>query len=149
VLSSLAPGAAAHEAALTGRMRGGLAALGATVHTIWPDAVESVGIVSFSLPGTDAALLAAYLSAEHGIGVRDGRFCAHPLFARLGIDRAVRASLGLGSSSEDVDRLIGAVETFMGQGPSWSYQQSGGGWQPVPDSRPMPDALPGSACTEA
>ncbi len=27
----------------------------------------------------------AYLSAEHGIGVRDGRFCAHPLLPRLGL----------------------------------------------------------------
>jgi selenocysteine lyase/cysteine desulfurase len=150
VLTSLAPGtAAAHEEALTGRMRGGLAALGATVHTIWPDAIDSVGIVSFSLPGVDAALLATYLSAEHGIGVRDGRFCAHPLFARLGIDRAVRASLGLGSSSDDVDRLVSAVEAFAAQGPSWGYEQSGGSWLPVPDNRPMPQALPGSPCTGA
>jgi selenocysteine lyase/cysteine desulfurase len=150
VLSSLAPGAAAaHEEALTGRMRGGLAALGATVHTIWPDAIDSVGIVSFSLPGVDAGLLATYLSAEHGIGVRDGRFCAHPLFARLGIDRAVRASRGRGSSSGDVDRLVSAVEAFVAQGPSWNYEQSGGGWLPVPDSRPMPEALPRSPCTGA
>jgi selenocysteine lyase/cysteine desulfurase len=150
VLSSLAPGtAAAHEEELTIRLRGGLTALGATVHTIWPDATDSVGIVSFSLPGVDAALLATHLSAEHGIGVRDGRFCAHPLFARLGIDGAVRASLGLGSSSEDVDRLVSAVEAFVVRGPSWSYEQSGGGWLPVPDGRPMPEALPGSPCTEA
>jgi selenocysteine lyase/cysteine desulfurase len=150
VLSSLPPGAAAaHEEALTGRMRDGLAALGATVHTIWPDAPDSVGIVSFSLPGVDAGLLATYLSAEHGIGVRDGRFCAHPLFARLGIDRAVRASLGLGSSSDDVDRLVSAVEAFVAAGPAWSYEQSGGSWVPVPDSRPMPAALAGSPCTEA
>ena len=150
VLSSLAPGAAAaHEEALTSRMRGGLTALGATVHTIWPDAADSVGIVSFSLPGADAALLATYLSAEHGIGVRDGRFCAHPLFARLGIDRAVRASLGLGSSSEDVNRLVSAVEAFVDRGPSWSYELSGGSWRPVPDRRPMPEARLGSPCSEA
>ena len=116
-------------------MRGGLTALGATVHTIWSDAIDSVGIVSFSLPGTDAALLATYLSAEHGIGVRDGRFCAHPLFARLGIDRAVRASLGLGSSSDDVNRLVSAMEAFVVRGPLWNYEQSGGGWRPVPDSQ--------------
>ena len=36
------------------------------------------------------------IAAEHGIGVRDGRFCAHPLLARLTGGRdAVRASLGL------------------------------------------------------
>ena len=57
--------------------------------------------------------MAAYLSAEHGIGVRDGRFCAHPLLARLcgkadgpdGDDTAVRASIGLGTTAEHVDRL--------------------------------------------
>lgn len=147
-LSSLpSDAAAAHERALTGLVQGGLAALGATVHTIWPDAADSVGIVSFSLPGTDAALLAVYLSAEHGIGVRDGRFCAHPLFARLGIDRAVRASLGLGSSSEDVDRLLSAVEAFRTHGPSWRYEQAGGGWLPVPDTRPVPEALLASPCS--
>jgi hypothetical protein len=34
------------------------------VHTIWPDDIDSVGIVSFSLPGADAGLLATCLSAE-------------------------------------------------------------------------------------
>jgi selenocysteine lyase/cysteine desulfurase len=147
-LSSLPPGAAAaHELALTALLRGGLAALGATVHSIWPDAGEPVGIASFSLPGADASLLATYLSAEHGIGVRDGRFCAHPLLARLGIDRAVRASLGLGSSSEDVSRLLSAVEAFQNQGPSWRYEPAQGGWVPVPDTRPMVDAGPASPCS--
>lgn len=146
-LSSLPPGvAAAHEQALTSQLRTGLTALGATVHGIWPDATDSVGIVSFSLPEIDAALLAAYLSAEHGIGVRDGRFCAHPLFARLGIDRAVRASLGLGNSSEDVSRLLDAVASFLAQGPSWHYQQVGGGWQPVPDPRPAAAARAAAPC---
>ena len=149
-LSSLPPGAAsAHEQALTSLLRGGLTALGCTVHSIWPDATDSVGIVSFSLPGTDAAMLATYLSAEHGIGVRDGRFCAHPLFARLGVDRAVRTSLGLGSSSEDVNRLLNAVEAFLTHGPSWRYEQASGGWLPVPDTRPMPETLPTLPCSTA
>ena len=135
-LSSLPPGAAQrHEQILTSRMRDGLEALGATVHRIWADAPDEVGIVSFTLPGTDAALLAAYLSAEHGIGVRDGRFCAHPLFARLGTDRAVRASLGLGTSSADIERLLTAVGRFADRGPSAEYEQTGGEWRPVTDTR--------------
>ena len=38
---------------------------------------------SFTVADRPAGYVAAYLSAEHGIGVRDGRFCAHPLLARL------------------------------------------------------------------
>jgi hypothetical protein len=58
--------------------------------------------------------VAQYLSAEHGIGVRDGRFCAHPLLKRLTPPSvapdgaAVRASVGLGSRAADVDRLVRA-----------------------------------------
>ena len=137
-LAALPPGVAqAHEQVLTGRLRDGLAALGATVHHIWDDAPDTVGIVSFTVPGTDPALLAAYLSAEHGIGVRDGRFCAHPLFARLAAGRAVRASLGLGSTSEDVDRLVTAVRAFLEHGPSWAYEETGGEWSPAADPRPV------------
>jgi hypothetical protein len=88
--------------------------------------------------GTDAALLAAYLSAERGIGVREGRFCAHPLFARLGITGAVRASLGLGSSSADIDRLVSAVRAFLDTGPAWHYEQAHGSWIPTPDPRRLP-----------
>ena len=61
---------------------------------------DRVPAVSFTVPGYAPARVAAYLSAEHGIGVRDGKFCAHPLLARLGAaDGAVRVSLGLGSQA--------------------------------------------------
>ena len=79
-------------------------------------------------PAFSAAQVAAYLSAEHGVGVRDGRFCAHPLLARLGAaDGAVRASLGVGSSSADVDRLLDALDALLADGPRWTYTGSGGG----------------------
>jgi selenocysteine lyase/cysteine desulfurase len=42
-----------------------------------------VGFPPLTVDGWPAALVAQYLSAEHGIGVRDGRFCAHPLLARI------------------------------------------------------------------
>ena len=75
-------------------------------------------------------LLAAVLSAEHGIGIRHGCFCAHPLMVRLlhvaddEVDRlltemraghherlpgAARMSLGLGSTSADIDALAHAL----------------------------------------
>ncbi|WP_268903850.1 aminotransferase class V-fold PLP-dependent enzyme [Candidatus Frankia alpina] len=81
----------------------------------WQDAV---GVVAFSLPGHDPARVSAYLSAEHGIGVRAGRFCAHPLLDRLGAPGgALRASIGVGTTVDHVDRLITAVARYLQVGP--------------------------------
>lgn len=104
-----------HERALCDRLTAGLAAIEG-VHTlrIWPDSPDAVGIVTFTVAGAQPREVATFLSDRYGIGVRDGRFCAHPLLARLGHgDGAVRASLGLGSSSADVDRLVDAVAEFV------------------------------------
>ncbi|WP_344018091.1 aminotransferase class V-fold PLP-dependent enzyme, partial [Microlunatus capsulatus] len=87
-----------HEAVLHDRLVQGLRDRGIEPLRIWTDAPDVVGVVSFTVPGSTASQVAAFLSAEHGVGVRDGRFCAHPLLARLGAsDGAVRASLGVGS----------------------------------------------------
>jgi selenocysteine lyase/cysteine desulfurase len=37
-----------------------------------------VAVASFNVPGNRPDLVAAYLFAEHGIGVRGGKFSAHP-----------------------------------------------------------------------
>jgi selenocysteine lyase/cysteine desulfurase len=131
---------AAHEACLRERLVAGLRVLpGVRVLSIWPDATERIGVVSFTLAGHDPGRLAAVLSAEHGIGVRDGRFCAHPLMARLapGGAGAVRVSLGVGTSSDDVDALLLALEDVLTGGESWSYVLAGGRWTPFPDPRPL------------
>lgn len=95
--------------------------------------------------------VAQYLSAEHGIGVRDGRFCAHPLLARLTSEgTAVRASLGLGSRAADVDRLVDALGALRAHGPSWRYAGPADGYAPRPDPRVLPGWLtvsgPASPC---
>jgi len=46
-------------------------------------AAEKVGAVPLSLAGVSHYLLAAILSAEGGIGVRNGCFCAHPYILNL------------------------------------------------------------------
>ena len=51
----------------------------ASAAAVWPDSPDRVAVLSFTVAGHSAGHVAAYLSAEHGIGVRDGRFCAHPL----------------------------------------------------------------------
>ncbi|MER5335039.1 aminotransferase class V-fold PLP-dependent enzyme [Micromonospora sp. NPDC002717] len=116
--------AALHDAeqALLARLRRGLAALPHVVElrTFGPDAPR-VGIVSFVVAGRDSADVAADLAGNHDIGVRDGLFCAHPLARRLLAEAAarsgrrdlpptaLRASVGLGSTAEHVDRLLAAL----------------------------------------
>ncbi|MFD4469190.1 aminotransferase class V-fold PLP-dependent enzyme [Rhodococcus sp. NPDC058505] len=104
-----------HERVLCDRLTAGLDAItGVRVLRIWPDSPDAVGIVTFTVAGAEPREVATFLSDRYGIGVRDGKFCAHPLLTRLGHGAgAVRASLGLGSSGADVDRLVGAVGEFV------------------------------------
>jgi selenocysteine lyase/cysteine desulfurase len=126
-----------HERTLAERLRAGLKSIaGVNFLRIWSDSEDSVGIVAFTLDGFEPGRVAAYLSAEHAIGVRDGRFCAHPLLARLGVDGAIRASIGLGTSTADVDRLVDAVATLVAHGPTWNYTCTDGQWNPAPETRP-------------
>jgi hypothetical protein len=89
--------------------------------------------------------VAAYLSAEHGIGVRDGKFCAHPLLARLDVPGgALRASFGVGSRGEDADRLVAALRALVTTGETADYALDDGRWAPVADPRPAPAWAPWS-----
>jgi selenocysteine lyase/cysteine desulfurase len=107
------------EERLLGRLRAGIAAIdGVHELALWPDDHPRVGIVSFVVDGRSAREVAETLSAEHGIGVRDGKFCAHPFVRHLlglgegGCDDdggAVRASIGIGSTDEHIDRLLAAL----------------------------------------
>ncbi|WP_101836187.1 aminotransferase class V-fold PLP-dependent enzyme, partial [Frankia canadensis] len=141
VLTALPPGAwERHETVLRDRLLRGLGALDdVVIHRIWPDGGEPVGVVTFSLRRHDPALVSAFLSAEHGIGVRAGRFCAHPLLARLGAPGgALRASVGVGTTVAHIDRLLDALATYLRVGPGWGYAHRDGQWQPTPDDRRPP-----------
>lgn len=143
----------AHEARLRARLVAGLSALpGVTVLTVWDDAVDPVGVVTFAVEGHDPGLVAAYLSAEHGIGVRDGKFCAHPLLARLGHGSgAVRASVGVGTTGEHVERLVAALAQYVARGTAAPYEVVDGCWVVRDDQRPLPDVtgLSGLVATAA
>ncbi len=139
-----------HEHHLIQRLRDGLEnTAGLRCLRIFEDSADSVGIVAFTIDGLEPGRIAAYLSAEYGIGVRDGKFCAHPLLRRLGVDGAVRASVGLGTSVADVDRLIDAVHRLVRDGARWNYTRSEGQWSPLPETRPgLTASRPGAApCT--
>jgi selenocysteine lyase/cysteine desulfurase len=111
----------ADEQQLQTRLRTGLAELpGVQELRMFGPAHDRVGIVTFAIAGLDASEISAYLAAQYGIGVRDGQFCAHPLARRLLAeaseragqplgDYAVRASIGIGSTAEHVDRLLVGV----------------------------------------
>src|SRR6478609_323829 len=140
-LAALPAGAlVAHEQALRERLVDGLAAIpGARVLRLWSDSTDPVGVVAFTLGDHDSGLVAAYLSAEHGIGVRDGRFCAHPLLARVGVTGgAIRASVGVGTTTETVDRLLAGLRAYVGDGPAASYEVVDGCWTVAGDTRPRP-----------
>lgn len=135
------------EEALLARARAGLARVpGLRQLGLWPSEHPRVSIISFVLDGWDSAHLAAALSAEYGIGVRDGRFCAHLFTDQLvagagGQGSAVRASLGIGTTAAQVDRLVRAVHRLATTGANWRYETVDGRIAPSPDPRPLPAFL--------
>ena len=124
-----------HETRLLERLRAGLDDVaGVEVLSIFGDDSDRVGVVAFTIDGWDSSLVSQVLSVEHGIGVRDGKFCAHLLVDELLEDpwgersaTAVRASIGLGSTLEGVERLVAAVERLVEQGTDaeWSLTETG------------------------
>jgi selenocysteine lyase/cysteine desulfurase len=129
----------AHERALRRRVLEGIDALdGVEAISIWADSTDTIGVVAFTVAGYDPGHVGACLSAEHGIGVRDGRFCAHPLLARLGLPGgALRASFGVGSRLEDADRLVDALRALVDRGPRYAYDKTSDGWVPRQETRDL------------
>mgnify|MGYP001028135929 CR=1 FL=1 len=142
---------AAHDAQLTAHLAdrlAHLAPLGVRVLSAFGDA-DRVGVATITVPAS-AALVAAALSAEHGIATRDGAFCAHPFMRRLvgvgpdaAVPNALRASVGVGSCGEDIERFAAALEEILLAGPCWTYAEEGGRLVPSPDPRPRPTPWPG------
>jgi cysteine desulfurase/selenocysteine lyase len=66
---------------------------------------ERVGPVSFELEGIHAHDVSEILD-RHGVAVRAGHHCAQPLMQRLGIAATARASFGVYTVHEEIDRLV-------------------------------------------
>ncbi len=119
---------------------------------------DRVGVIPFEVlddrgEPVDHRLVAARLAHEHGVGVRNGCFCAHPLLATLlglpadGIEAwatrrhdgfrpgLLRASLGCYSDIDDVERLAGALCAIAKEPSPWPYRLDPEG-QFTPDTRP-------------
>ncbi|MFB6845872.1 aminotransferase class V-fold PLP-dependent enzyme [Streptomyces sp. NPDC056373] len=120
--------------------------------SLFGDDAPRVGVLSFVVEGWNSSHFAAALSAEYGIGVRDGLFCAHPLLRTLlGSDpqaqgecgspeaapgekslNAIRVSFGAGTPDEHVERFVRAVRELVTDGAKWSYRTQDG--RCVPDT---------------
>lgn len=66
-------------------------------------------MASFVIEGVHNADI-AHLLTEQGIAVRAGHHCAMPLLRNLGLDGAIRVSLGLYSDSDDLQRFFEALD---------------------------------------
>ncbi|MEU0404037.1 aminotransferase class V-fold PLP-dependent enzyme [Streptomyces sp. NPDC006197] len=142
----------ARERHLIAKVREGLAEVPEVrVLSLFGDDAPRVGVISFVVEGWNSSHFAAALSAEYGIGVRDGLFCAHPLVRTLlGSDpqdpgecgapeanpgerslNAIRVSFGAGTPDEHVERFVGAVKELVRDGAQWKYRTEDG--RCVPD----------------
>ncbi|WP_108999849.1 aminotransferase class V-fold PLP-dependent enzyme [Streptomyces rishiriensis] len=137
----------AREEHLIAKVREGLADVPEVrILSLFGDDAPRVGVISFVVEGWNSSHFAAALSAEYGIGVRDGLFCAHPLVRTLlGSDpqtqgecgapeaapgekslNAIRVSFGAGTPDEHVDRFVTAVRELVTQGAKWRYRTENG-----------------------
>jgi selenocysteine lyase/cysteine desulfurase len=134
------PARVAHESALADRLVNAVGAVdGVRIVRGFADAPGRVGIVTIELERGSVGVVAAALAAEHGISVRAGRFCAHPFFDRIATRaNGLRASVGLGTSSDDVEHFGAALASIVTRGPRAEYRRTDDGWKPVHDDRPRP-----------
>ncbi|WP_306336120.1 aminotransferase class V-fold PLP-dependent enzyme [Streptomyces sp. KL118A] len=143
----------AREQHLIGTVRAGLAEVPQVrILSLFGDDAPRVGVISFVVDGWNSSHFAAALSAEYGIGVRDGLFCAHPLVRTL-LDsepdepgecgapeaapgekslNAIRVSFGAGTPDEHVERFVRAVKELVADGARWNYRTEDG--RCVPDT---------------
>ena len=70
-----------------------------------PAGAERIGPVSFELEGVHAHDVSEILD-RHGVAVRAGHHCAQPLMDRLGVAATARASFGIYTVPEEIDRLV-------------------------------------------
>ncbi|MFF3321916.1 aminotransferase class V-fold PLP-dependent enzyme [Streptomyces sp. NPDC002889] len=137
----------AREQHLIAKVREGLADVPEVrVLSLFGDKAPRVGVISFVVEGWNSSHFAAALSAEYGIGVRDGLFCAHPLVRTLlggetqepgecGAPEAapgttslnaIRVSFGAGTPDEHVERFVRAVGELVREGAKWNYRTEDG-----------------------
>jgi len=74
-----------------------------------PRGADRLGPVSFEIEGIHAHDVSEILD-RHGVAVRAGHHCAQILMDRLGVAATARASFGVYTTPEEIDRLIDGLE---------------------------------------
>lgn len=69
-------------------------------------------LACFTVDGIHSGDL-AHLLTEQGIAVRVGHHCAMPLLQRLGVNGAIRVSLGLYNDEADLQRFFAAADKAL------------------------------------
>lgn len=153
---------AAEEAALEAYASVALATVpGLTRYRLWDAAHRRIGALTFNMAGLPHSLVAASLAGEHGIAVRDGCFCAHPLMMRLlevdedaaaalhasmragqavRLPGAVRISTGVSTTTAEIDLAVAALRSLSEHGTAWryTYDDESGHYLPEGDDRIWP-----------
>ena len=149
---------AEHERVLTRRALSALKGLkGLTLYgqTDADMGQDRLGVITMNAAGFDHARLAAALGYEHGIGVRNGCFCAQPYVRELlgvsegqmeevlrrlacgdhtGVPGMVRMSLGVYNTEQEVDQFVDAVRQVLTDGPHGNYVLDAAHHDYVPES---------------
>lgn len=135
-----------HEVRLGNRMLEGLSRIPkvGVLGSVEPERSGRLALASFVIEGLDHGLVAAALSHEWGIAVRNGCFCAHPYMMHLlhmskaevdeivddvsagrrkRLPGAVRASLAPYNTESEVDRFLEAVNQVARGRIRSSYEQ--------------------------
>lgn len=152
------PSLVAHDLEIARALRAGLSAVDGVRLLGPPLQTETLPVVTFEVAGVHHSLVAARLAHEAAIAVRHGGFCAHPYTARLlglgpeemaahreavrrgdrrKIPGAVRASGGINTTLDDVERLCTAVAAVAAGGDSpvrYEQDPSTGAFSPAADS---------------
>lgn len=76
---------------------------------------DKVGVIAFNVEGMHPALVAAILSTEGALGVRNGYFCAQPYVKKLlNVSEEVARDTGCGVVSDDGTAFPGMVRASFG-----------------------------------
>jgi selenocysteine lyase/cysteine desulfurase len=153
---------AAEEAALEAYASAALTTVpGLVRYRLWDADHPRIGVLTFNIEGMPYGLVAAALAGEHGISMRDGCFCAHPLMMRLleidvceaaslhehmragspvRVPGAVRMSTGVSTTTEEIDQAVAALRSLAEVGPTcaYDYDEVSGHYLPLHDDRVWP-----------
>ncbi|AVI68618.1 cysteine desulfurase CsdA [Shewanella sp. WE21] len=104
--TELMPQVQAYEAELINYLQSQLRALG-EVH-LYGAFDDNIGVVAFNLAGEHHQDVGILLD-QQGVAVRCGHHCAMPLMQSLNLKGCCRASIGIYTNKDDIDRFIAAL----------------------------------------